>query len=137
MLIKSDFQSIKSSYAFNYVREVGLTSIVAGHYSSEALAVEEFEKVNGAVELQEDDIRHKIIVIKINKLYRRNILEQELYNCVREIWRAALQRVKIVDYVFGVYNSLIVAVYKPTEWFICKEVKDKLPRQDRCLFILY
>lgn len=37
---------------------------------------------------------------------------------------------KTVDYVFDVYNSLIVAVYKPTEWFICKEAKDKLPRQN-------
>ena len=35
-----------------------------------------------------------------------------------------------VEYVFGVFNSLIVAVYKPSEWFVCKEAKDKLPRQD-------
>lgn len=32
--------------------------------------------------------------------------------------------------MFGVFNSLIVAVYKPSEWFVCKEAKDKLPRQD-------
>ena len=36
----------------------------------------------------------------------------------------------MVEYVFGVYNSLIVAVYKPSEWFVCKEAKDRLPRQD-------
>lgn len=41
-----------------------------------------------------------------------------------------MNRVKQVDYVFGVYNSLIVAVYKPTQWYVCKEAKDKLPRQD-------
>ena len=34
------------------------------------------------------------------------------------------------EYVFGVYNSLIVAVYKPSEWFVCKEAKDRLPGQD-------
>ena len=28
------------------------------------------------------------------------------------------------------HNSLIVAVYKPSEWFVCKEAKDRLPRQD-------
>ena len=69
--------------AFNYVSDIGLTNIVAGHHSVEALNVENFERINGAV-----------------------------------------------DYVFGVYNSLIVAVYKPSEWFICKDAKDKLPRQD-------
>lgn len=41
-----------------------------------------------------------------------------------------MNRVKQVDYVFGVYNSLIVAVYKPTQWFVCKDAKDRLPRQD-------
>lgn len=25
---------------------------------------------------------------------------------------------------------MIVALYKPSEWFVCKEAKDKLPRQD-------
>lgn len=60
--------------AFNYVSDAGLTNIVAGHHSAEALSVDE--------------------------------------------------------YVFGVYNSLIVAVYKPSEWLVCKEAKDRLPRQD-------
>jgi hypothetical protein len=32
--------------------------------------------------------------------------------------------------VFGVFNSLIVAVYKPTVWYVCNEARDKLPRQD-------
>lgn len=116
--------------AFNYVSNIGLTNIVAGHHSVEALNVDAFEKINGAVELQESDIRHKIMVIKINRLYQRGMAEDVLYDSVRGVWRAALSRVKSVDYVFGVYNSLIVAVYKPTEWFICKEAKNRLPRQD-------
>ncbi len=44
---------------FNYVSDVGLTVIVAGHHSSEAFIGEDFEKVYGAVELTEDDIKHK------------------------------------------------------------------------------
>lgn len=115
--------------AFNYVSDIGLTNIVAGHHSSEALDVNDFEKMNGAVELKETDIRHKIMVIKINRLYHRGMSGDVLYDSVRGIWRASLSRVRTVDYVFGVYNSLIVAVYKPTDWFICKDAKDKLPRQ--------
>lgn len=53
-----------------------------------------------------------------------------LYDTVRGVWRASMNRVKQVDYVIGVYKSLIVAVYKPTQWYVCKEAKDKLPRQD-------
>ena len=116
--------------AFNYIGKIGLTNIAAGHHSAEALSVEDFEKINGAAELSMEDIRHRILVIKINKLYRRDMDRIDLYNSVRGIWRASLQKVRSVKYVFGVYNSLIVAVYKPTEWFVCKNERDKLPRKD-------
>lgn len=113
--------------AFNYVEDTRLTNIVAGHHSAEALTVDDFEKIYGAEELQESDIRHKIMIIKINKLYQKGMTEEALYDSVRGIWRASLERVKTVKYVFGVYNSLIVAVYKPTTWYVCKEALEKLP----------
>lgn len=116
--------------AFNYVSDAGLTNIVAGHHSAEALSVEEYERINGAVELEEKDIKHRILVIKINRLYQRGMDDKVLYDTVRGIWRVSKERVRTVEYVFGVYNSLIVVVYKPSKWFMCKEAKDRLPRQD-------
>lgn len=92
--------------------------------------VDECERINGAAPLEEKDIRHRILIIKINRLYQRGMDEKVLYDAVRGVWRASKEKVKTVEYVFGVYNSLIVAVYKPSEWFVCKEAKDKLPRQD-------
>ena len=125
----------------NVFRYIGdLTNIVAGHHSAGALSVEEFERVNGAVDLEEEDIHHKILVIKINKLYEdmrkdkdgkpREISEKELYDAVRGIWRMSYDRAQSIDYVFGVYNSLIVAVYKPSAWYTCGDALDKLPRPD-------
>jgi len=119
--------------AFNYVSGAGLTNIVAGHHSAEALSVEDFEKIYGAEELREEDIKHKILVIKINKLYRRNMPDDELYDSVRGVWRASMNNAQSATYVFGVYNSLIVAVYKPTRWYKCKEAPEKRPRQDEIL----
>ena len=116
--------------AFNYVGKNKLSNIVSGHHSTEALSVETFEHINGAVELTEEDIAHRILVIKINKLYHRNMDRDVLYDSVRGVWRASKERVKQIEYVFGVYNSLIVAVYKPTKWYVCKDAKEKLPRQD-------
>lgn len=116
--------------AFNYVSDAGLTNIVARHHSAEALSVDEYERINGAVELEEKDIKHKILFIKINRLYQRGMDDKVLYDAVRGVWRVSKERVRTVEYVFGVYNSLIVAVYKPSEWFICKEAKYRLPRQD-------
>ena len=113
--------------AFNYIGDVKLSNIVSGHHSDEALSVDDYERIYGAEELTEDDIRHRILVIKINRLYHRNMDLDALYDSVRGVWRASKEKVKTIDYVFGVYNSLIVAVYKPTEWFVCKDAMDRLP----------
>lgn len=118
---------------FNFLNKTKLTNIVAGHHSSEALSVEEFERINGALPLEKNDIKHEILVIKINKLYHRDISADELYDSVRGVWRASKKNAQSVEYVFGVYNSLIVAVYKPTQWYTCKEAPEKRPRQDEIL----
>lgn len=116
--------------AFNYVGNIKLTNVVAGHHSSQALTVDEFERLNGAIPLEEKDVKHKIMVIKINKLYQRGMDDKSIYEIVRGVWRASIEKAKTVNYVFGVYNSLIVAVYKPSKWFICKDGIDKLSRHD-------
>ena len=89
-------------------------------FAAEALSVDEYERINGAAPLEEKDIRHN----------QRGMDDKVLYDAVRGVWRASKEKVRTVEYVFGVYNSLIVAVYKPSEWFVCKEAKDRLPRQD-------
>lgn len=59
--------------AFNYVSDARFTNIVAKYYLAEALSVGERE---------EKDIKHKILVIKINKLYKRSMDEKVLYDAV-------------------------------------------------------
>jgi len=83
--------------------------------------------------LQMSEIHHRILVIKINQLYHKEMDKDVLYDAVRGVWRASMKRVQTVDYVFGVYNSLIVAVYKPTRWYVCKDGEGKRPRQDEVL----
>lgn len=107
----------------NYIPDMKLTNEVSGHHAHEALSVEEFEQLYGATPLQMEDIKHGILVIKINKLYRRDMSDDELYDAVRGYWKASLNSIKTrkIEYVFGVYNGLIVAVYKPDEWHYIHE----------------
>ena len=79
-------------------------------------------------ELTPENIKHRLIVIKINQRYEDNMNAKDLYNSVRGIWKASKERAEKAEYVLGVYQSRIVAVYKPTEWYVCKEAKDRLPR---------
>ena len=103
----------------NRMPEIQLTNEVSGHHVHESLTTEEFELMYGAVPLEKEDIKHSILVIKINKLYRRGMSEDELYDAVRGYWVASLKSIETrkVKYVFGVYNGLIVAVYKPDAWY--------------------
>ena len=113
----------------NFLSGDALTNAVSGHHVHEAMTVEDYESMHGAEHLRPEDIRHSILVIKINKLYRQGMSAKELYDTVRGHWRASLNtiRKKNIEYVFGVYNQLIVAVYKPDEWHYVHEMID-VPR---------
>ena len=110
----------------NYISPEALTNAVAGHHVHESLTVEDFELRYGAEHLKPEDIRHNILCIKINRRYHRDITPKELYDAVRGIWQASMNtiRQKHIEYVFGVYNQLIVAVYKPDEWHYVHEQLD-------------
>ena len=110
----------------NRMPDIQLTNEVSGHHVHESLTTEEFELQYGAVPLEKEDIRHSILVIKINKLYRRGMSEEELYDAVRGFWAASLKSIEArkVKYVFGVYNGLIVGVYKPDVWHYGYEMID-------------
>ena len=102
----------------NYISPDVLTNAVAGHHVHESLTVEDFELLYGSEHLAPEDIRHNILCIKINQRYHRDMTSKELYDAVRGIWRASMNTIKSkhIEYVFGVYNQLVVAVYKPDEW---------------------
>lgn len=115
----------------NYIPNMQITNEVSGHHIHQALTVEEFELMYGAIPLKKEDIKHSILVIKINKLYRRDMTDAELYDSVRGYWNASLKSIrnKKVEYVFGVHNGLIVAVYRPDEWHYAYEMIDA-PQRD-------
>ena len=50
------------------------------------------ERINGAVLLEEKEIRHKILVIKLSKFYKKGIDEKTLYDTVRGVWRVSKKR---------------------------------------------
>ncbi len=115
----------------NVMSKKSLTNIVAGHHVHESLTVEEFELLYGAELLKPEDIKHTILVIKINKLYRRGMSDYEIYDAVRGMWNASIRSIKTrgVKYVFAVHNGLIVGVYKPDEWHYVHERID-FPQHD-------
>ena len=110
--------------------EKGYLSTSACIRDSDDLDEPEEIKYTESSALRPDEIKHRIIVIKINRLFNESMGPDQLYGVVRGIWKASKEKAQTAEYAFGVYQGQIVAVYKPTEWFVCKEAKDKLPRKD-------
>ncbi len=121
--------------AFNLVENTGLTNDVAGHHSKQAYTVDDFEKIFGAEEISENDIKHHLFVIKVNKLYKFGMTDKEVYEVVRGCWKSnrpyKMERLNKVDYVLGVYHDLIIGVYKPSVWAYVKDDPSGVPERDK------
>ena len=119
---------------FNYVENTELTNEVAGHHSKAAYTVEDFEIQNGAEKLSEDDIKHHLFVIKVNKLYHFGMSDNEVYEAVRGCWKGnhpyKMDRLEKVQYVLGVYHDLVIGVYKPSKWYYVKDNPKDVPKRD-------
>ena len=61
----------------------------------------------------------------IGKGTKNRVFEHE-----KEAFAAEASMINAFNYVGDAGLTNIVAVYKPSEWFVCKEAKDRLPRQD-------
>ena len=120
---------------FNYIEDTGLTNDVAGHHSKEAYSVEDFEKIFGAEEIRQEDIKHHLFVIKVNKTYKFGMNEEQVYDIVRGCWKGyypyRMDRLKKVQYALGVYNDLIIGVFKPSMWAYANDDPSGVPERDK------
>ena len=96
-----------------------LTNRQRGHQSSTFGKIEAkaLEARYSCEQLKEEDITHNVIIIKVNQLYQNTMSPHELYEITRRYWRVNLEKAKKADYVFSVYDGLVVEVYKVAQWF--------------------
>lgn len=63
-----------------------------------------------------EDIRDNIVIIKINKLYKKNMSDLQLYEVTRGYWKRTLQSVEKYNIALAVVNKKIIEVYVITKW---------------------
>lgn len=114
----------------NYLNPALLTNIMNGHHGDSALAVEDFEKWYGALPISTEDIKHNILVIKVNKRYDAAMDAPVLKESVRGHWVISQKNAEKVDYIFALYNGLIVGVYENMTWYPSGILTDSYPRPD-------
>lgn len=59
----------------------------------------------------------RLILIRINKLYRYGMSDAELYDATRSAWRVDPNRASQAQYALAVFGSVVREVYSVTRWF--------------------
>lgn len=62
------------------------------------------------------EIKHRALLIRVNKSYRHGMGELELYEATRGIWRLGERREK-VEYAFAIFHGLVREVYQVSSWY--------------------
>ncbi len=68
-----------------------------------------------AQEARKVQVRDKTILIRINREYRDEMSERELYDATRGSWQVS-SRCEKVDYAMAVYRGIVKEVYKIHSW---------------------
>ncbi|MDX1991652.1 MAG: hypothetical protein SF029_04655 [bacterium] len=81
----------------------------------------------------EVDIQESVILVTINRLYRKGMSAEELYGVTRGDWVIGTRREK-AQYAFAVSNGIIRQVYKIERWYPSENLNPALKNNNRWRF---
>ena len=67
--------------------------------------------------LLREEITDNIIIIKINRSYRRGMSPEELYDITRGCWKRRIESVDRAEFALAVYEGEVVEVYRIFAWY--------------------
>jgi len=92
-----------------------LSNIQGGHRSDD-YGLKTIGEISAMYEADELITDEPILLININKLYRRDMTDKELYDATRESWVVGHRREK-VRYAVATYRGLTREVYTIHKWY--------------------
>jgi hypothetical protein len=116
----------------DYLSLSTLTNKVSGYYSDERglMSVEDIIEKYAAPEVE---ITEPVMLITINRLYRKNMSEEELFDVTCGYWVVGERRKK-ARYGMAVYNGIIREVYEIHDWHPMEEDVPELKNKKRWFF---
>ena len=99
----------------DFIGRNNLTNVVGGRFSN-FFGLRTPEELSDMYDAEELATSEPILLININRKYRRNMTENELYEATRNAWRLGWRRNK-VRYAVATYNGLTREAYSIEEWY--------------------
>src|SRR6266487_1527325 len=109
-----------------------LTNIVDGH-NSDSRGLMNITDIIAKYLAPEIEIVEPVVLITVNRLYRRNMSADEIYEITRGNWVVGERRSK-AKYAFCVYNGTVRQVYEIQRWFPIKARSQDARTQNRWRF---
>lgn len=91
-----------------------LTNEARGHGSKYG-ARASVEEVIATLDSKPARIRHPVLLININRLFRYGMTTLELYDATRSAWKLGVKR-EAVEYALSVYRGVVREVYSVSGW---------------------
>jgi hypothetical protein len=110
---ESDALLIESA-AIDLIGISHLSNKVRGYESNQFGRVS-LKEIKARHESEPVDIKDKVILLRINHLYRYDISDDELYEATSGVWKVGKRREK-ASYAFAVLYGLVREVYEIHEW---------------------
>jgi hypothetical protein len=88
----------------------------------------EMERATNNQYLLREEITDNIIIIKINRSYRRGMSPEELYDITRGCWKRRIESVDRAEFALAVYKGEVVEVYRIFKWYSAlDEIRKTVP----------
>ncbi|MCG8563917.1 MAG: hypothetical protein MI747_02440 [Desulfobacterales bacterium] len=112
---------------------IGLSSLTnknSGHHSRSYGRINSRDLMD-MVRRDPVDVRHKVVLMTINKLYTSTMSARALYEATRGVWKVGPRREQ-VEYAFAVYQGIVREVYRIETWLPAGTLK--YTTRDACDF---
>lgn len=100
--------------AIDLIGTANLTNMVAGFHGGSFARVRS-DDIIAQLSAKPADIRHHVMLITINKLYRSDMSQRALLEATRGIWKVGRVRER-VEFAMAVYQGVVREVYEVHDW---------------------
>lgn len=94
-----------------------LSNVVEGHHVGYKglMTIDEIIRLHNAKRLEK--LEHPLIIININKKYKRGESTEHIYNATKQAWVVGRDRRNTVKYALSEYTGIIIEVFEIHEWY--------------------
>ncbi len=121
--ITSEEAFILENAIIDFIGIENLTNIVKGHSDGKGIA--DLEELKIKYEPEDAIFEESALLININRLYKRGMLQNDIYEAVRKHWRINLNRARSINMVCAVSQGIIRGVFYQDKWLVSNRADRK------------